>query len=316
MFIRVIVCMYRGAMYLMIMVLALGITFSCKKTEEKERGIGSEIPTLPVINSVKIIPENPLTSDLLQAVLEPQVLTTGGYVYRWKKNGEEIMGETESTLKSEYFFKGDSIEVEVIPYQNEMEGKAKRSEPVAILNSPPVIRSASIAPTPAYSKDDLRAEVDVFDADGDYIRYTYQWRKDNEEILGETGSTLSNSHFRKGDKVSYRVGVTDGESDEVVLHSTVSCILNSPPRITSQSSGCITEGSVYEYTVAAEDPDGDPLTFNLSSAPEGMTIDSSTGVIRWKISEKQSEGSYEFKVIVSDAEGAMAIQPITLSFSL
>ena len=136
------------------------------------------------------------------------------------------------------------------------------------------------------------------------------------EILGETGSTLSRVYFKKGDKISYRVTVTDGESKEVVLHSTVSSILNSPPSITSQSSGCITEGSVYEYTVAAEDPDGDPLTFNLSSAPEGMTIDSSTGVVRWKISEKQSEGNYEFKVIVSDAEGAMAIKPITLSFSL
>ncbi|KPJ57597.1 MAG: hypothetical protein AMJ42_04640 [Deltaproteobacteria bacterium DG_8] len=314
MFIRVVM-IFRGTIYLMIMVLALGITFSCKKTEEKEQGIESENLSLPVINSVKILPEKPLSSDHLQAVVKPQVLTSGEYVYRWKRNGEEIMGETERTLKSEYFFKGDSIEVEVIPYQNEMEGKAKRSEPVAILNSPPVIRSASIAPSPAYSKDDLSAEVDVFDADGDYIRYTYQWKKGDEEILAETGSSLSNSHFRKGDKISYRVGVTDGEPDEVVLHSKESYILNSPPRITSQSSGYITEGSLYEYEVAADDQDGDPLTFRLSSAPEGMTIDSSTGMIRWKIREEQREMSYEFKIIVSDSEGAMAIQPITLSVS-
>ena len=306
---------YSEYLYLvMIMIFGLGTTLSCDKSEER-RGTGSEITALPVINSVRIMPERPLTSDLLQAVVEPQVFTTGEYVYRWRRNGEYIIGETESTLESEYFFKDDSIEVEVIPYQDEVEGKAKRSEPVVILNSLPVIRSASIEPSPAYSKDDLKAKVDVFDADGDYIRYAYRWKKDNEEILGETGSTLSNVHFKKGDKISYRVSVTGGESEEVVLHSNVSSILNSPPRITSQSSGYITEGFLYEYKVAAEDPDGDPLTFNLSSAPEGMTIDSSSGVIRWKVGEKQREESYEFKVVVSDAEGAMAIQPITLSVS-
>lgn len=306
---------YARSLYLvMIIIFCLWTTLSCDKSEEK-KGTESESSALPVISSVKILPEKPLSSDLLQAVVEAQGLTSGEYVYQWKRNGEEIMGETESTLESEYFFKGDSIQVEVIPYQDEVEGKAKRSEPVVILNSPPVIRSASIEPSPAYSKDDLRAEVDVFDADGDYIRYSYQWKKGNEEILGESGSTLSCSYFKKGDKISYRVSVTDGESEEVVLHSNVSYILNSPPHITSQSSGYITEGFLYEYTVAADDLDGDPLTFSLSSAPEGMTIDSSTGVIRWKIGEKQREESCEFKVMVSDSEGGLAIQPITLSVS-
>jgi len=309
MLIKIMRWMYTSGLNLVIMILALGLTFSCGKKEEK----GISAPS--VINAIKILPERPKSSDLLRAVVEPQVITTGEYVYRWRRNGEYIIGETESTLKSEYFFKDDSIEVEVIPYRDEVEGKAKRSEPVVILNSLPVIRSASMEPSPAYSKDDVKAKVDVFDADGDYIRYAYLWKKDSEEILGETGSTLSNVHFKKGDKISYRVSVTDGESEEVMLHSNVSSILNSPPRITSQSSGYITEGFLYEYTVAAEDPDGDPLAFNLSSAPEGMTIDSSRGVIRWKVGEKQGKRSYEFKVIVSDAEGAMAIQPITLSVS-
>jgi hypothetical protein len=298
----------------MIIISSLGITLSCDKSEEM-KGTKSESLKPPIISSVKIVPEGPLSSDRLQAVVEAKGLTSVEYVYRWKRNGEDIMGETESTLESEHFLKGDSIEVEVIPYQDEVEGKAKRSEPVIILNSLPVIRSAGIEPSPAYSKDDLKAEVEVFDADSDFIRYTYQWKKGDEEIPGETGSILSSSHFKKGDKISYRLSVADGESEEIMLHSKASNILNSPPNITSQSSGDVTEGFLYEYTVAAEDPDDDLLTFRLSSAPEGMTIDSSTGLIRWKIGEKQRDESYEFKVIVSDAEGAMAIQPITLKVS-
>ena len=108
--------------------------------------------------------------------------------------------------------------------------------------------------------------------------------------------------------------MSDVESEEIVIHSNVVSILNSSPSITSQPSGRM-EGFLYEYAVAAEDPDGDQLEFKLSSAPEGMTIDSSTGMIKWKVGEKQREGSYEFKVIVSDSEGATAIQPITLNIS-
>ena len=260
------------------------------------------------------MPEKPLSSSHLQAVVEHQGLVPVSYICCWKKNGEEIAGEEENILESENFSKGDSIEVEVTPYQEEIKGKVKKSNPVIILNSPPVMRSASIEPSPAHSRDDLKAEVDAFDADGDYIRCSYQWKKNGEEITGEVGATLSNAHFKRGDKISYRLSVSDDESEEIVVHSNAISILNSSPSITSQPSGHIKE-FLYEYAVSAEDPDGDPLEFKLSSAPEGMAIDSSTGVIRWKVGEKQREGSYAFQVMVSDPEGAMAIQPITLDVS-
>ena len=297
----------------LIIIFGLVIAPSCGKSEEK-KGAESETLVPPVIESVKILPERPLSSSYLQAVVKSQGFTPVEYVYSWKRNGEEIIGEEESTLKSEHFFKGDRIEVEVIPYREKVKGMAKKSGPVLILNSPPNIKSVAITPSPAYSKDDLHAEVDAFDPDGDYIRYAYQWKKGDEEIPGEIEATLSSSHFKRGDKISYWVSMTDGESKEIVLHSNASSILNSAPCITSQPSGII-EGFLYEYEVAAEDPDGDPLKFSLSSAPEGMTIDSATGVIRWNIGERQRKGSYEFKVIVSDTEGAKAVQPITLNVS-
>lgn len=296
-----------------VVIFCLGTAPSCDKSEEKEEA-KSKISSLPVIRSVKIMPEKPLSSSHLQAVVEHQGFAPVSYICCWKKNGEEITGEEENILESENFSKGDSIEVEVTPYQDEVKGKVNKSDPVIILNSPPVMRSASIEPSPAHSRDDLKAEVDAFDADGDYIRYFYQWEKDDEEIAGETDTTLSNAHFKRGDKISYRLSVSDDESEEIVVHSNVISILNGSPSITSQPSGHM-EGFLYEYAVSAEDPDGDQLEFKLSSAPEGMTIDSSTGVIRWKVGEKQREESYEFKVIVSDPEGAMATQPITLNVS-
>ena len=315
MFVKVIKRICPGTLSLIIVILTLAFAFSCEKAKEEEKEVITGIPAPPVINFVKILPENPSSSEDLEAKVETKWDADVEYVYQWRKNGGEIMGETESTLESNCFFKGDTIEVRVMPYKGELMGKFKRSKPVVILNSPPVVKSASIEPSPAYANNDLKVKVDAFDADGDYIRYTYQWKKGNRELQGETGSTLSSSYFKKGDKISYWASVTDGESEEKQFYSGTTLIHNSPPSIVSQSSGKVTGGSLYEYKVVAEDVDGDALTYKLSSAPEGMTINASTGMIKWNIAREQRDVNYEFKVIVVDAEGAVAIQPITLKIS-
>jgi hypothetical protein len=237
------------------------------------------------------------------------------YTYRWMNNGEEIADETESALKSDFFSKRDTIAVEVTPYHNEVGGTPVQSEPVVIANTPPAMRSFTIDPSPAYSKDDLTAALDVFDADDDYIRIAYQWKKENQALSGETDATLAKTVFTRGDTISCEVRISDDESEEVVFHSSKIAILNSAPLITSQLSGKNMEGYLFEYAVTAEDPDGDPLEFSLASEPEGMTIDSSTGMVQWEAREDQRKGNYEFQLIATDPEGAQAIQPITLTIS-
>jgi hypothetical protein len=295
------------------LVLALGFTLSCGKKEEQETP--SESTPFLVINSVMITPETPVSSTLLQVLVQPQHVGMVTYTYRWMNNGEEITDETESALKSEFFSKGDTIEVEVTPYHNEVGGKPVKSEPVVIVNTPPAMRSFTIEPSPAYSKDDLTAALDVFDADDDYIRIAYQWKQDNQDLPGETDATLAKTVFTRGDTIGCEVRISDDESEEIVFHSSEIAILNSAPLITSQLSGKNMEGYLFEYAVTAEDPDGDPLELSLSSEPEGMTIDSSTGMVRWEAREDQRKGNYEFQVIASDPEGAQAIQPITLTIS-
>jgi hypothetical protein len=293
------------------MMFTFAITLSCGKTEESGKE-GEQTPS-PVISSVTIKPPNPLSSSTLEAVVTPQ-RADREYVYRWLVNGEEVLHETEITLEGEHFSKGDTIEVEVTPYRNEVSGKAAKSESVLIINSTPVMMSLTIGPAPAHSRDDLKVYLDVSDADDDYIRVAYQWEKNKEPIAGETGETLSNDLFSKGDKISCRVTFSEDESDEVSYQSNILTILNSAPIITSRLSGNNLEGYLFSYTVAAEDPDGDPLEFSLDNAPEGMNIDPAAGTISWEAGEEQRKGTYEFQVIVSDPEGAKAMQPVTLTF--
>ena len=57
---------------------------------------------------------------------------------------------------------------------------------------------------------------------------------------------------------------------------------NSAPEITSSPVlGADAEG-LYRYDVGAVDPDGDDLIFDLTLAPEGMSISENTGVIVWQ----------------------------------
>jgi hypothetical protein len=292
-------------------VLTFALVLSCGKAEESGKE-GKQPPSL-VISSVTIKPPNPLSSSTLQAEVKPQHADTE-YTYRWLVNGEEALHETESTLESDQFSKGDSIVVEVTPYQDEMSGKAVQSEPVLVQNTPPAMRSFTIEPSPAHSTDDLTARLEVVDADDDYIRIAYQWEKNKEPLSGETGETLSHDLFSKGDKISCRATFSEEETDEVTYHSSAITIANSGPTITSRLSGNNLEGFKFSYTVVAEDPDGDPLEFSLNEAPEGMTIDPSTGTITWEAGEDQRKGVYEFEAIVSDPEGSKALQPITLTF--
>jgi len=63
---------------------------------------------------------------------------------------------------------------------------------------------------------------------------------------------------------------------------TVANTNNGAPMITSTPVTAATPATPYSYDVAATDPDvGDTLTYSLVTAPSGMTINSSTGLLQW-----------------------------------
>lgn len=68
-------------------------------------------------------------------------------------------------------------------------------------------------------------------------------------------------------------------------------------------------GGLYQYTVPARDADGDPLTFTLTSAPDGMTIDPN-GLITWT---PAVAGTPTVTVEVSDGRGGAGVQAFTLT---
>ena len=88
----------------------------------------------------------------------------------------------------------------------------------------------------------------------------------------------------------------------LLLPLLVGCFLlppkNQDPIITSVPVTDATVGQVYTYNVEATDPDGDPLTYSLPVAPDGMEI-STEGLLSWT---PVATGSYEGTVEVSDGK--------------
>ena len=87
---------------------------------------------------------------------------------------------------------------------------------------------------------------------------------------------------------------------------------NNPPVITSTSIETATVGEDYTYTVEATDPDGDDLTYFLTTNPStGMAIDENSGVISWA---PITAGSYDVTVEVSDGK-LSDVQSFTITVS-
>lgn len=100
---------------------------------------------------------------------------------------------------------------------------------------------------------------------------------------------------------------------------------NTMPTISSTPPTTVTAiGQYYTYAFNASDPDNNPLTFSLLQFPQGMTINSSTGLIEWLINvtlpkfqsgNKAGIGPAKINVSVkaTDIYGASAIQNFTIT---
>jgi len=267
----------------------------------------------PVITSVKIFPERPDKKSELRLIIQGYDPDRDPvqYEYQWIKNDEEMIGENKIILKSGNFKKGDLLRIRVTPFDGKVKGEPFLSAPVTIFDAPPVIQEIWIEPKLPFANDNLRAHVKNNDADGDLLHNTYRWERNGIVLDGVSGEVLERGRFGKGDSIAVTVIPDDGETTGRPQKSEPIRISNSPPVITS-APPTKTDGNTYTYQVIANDPDNDPVTFTLKTAPKGMEINRETGLIRWEI-QREDRGTHSIEVEASDTEGAKSFQRYTLS---
>ena len=277
----------------------LFLSLSCSRENPSEVVSQQPQEVGGVSYSLEITPINVTRNSTLY--LAPHGFTASDARIEWLVNGSPVMSSTPSEFRTTETIKKDKVQVKAI-----IEGKEILSNMVQIQNSPPEISKIKILPEIFKPGDALSVEASGSDADGDEVTLTYEWTKNGEP---SGNSKQINALLRKGDKVDIKITPYDGEAygRTVILHREIG---NLPPVITENIKHDF-DGISYAYQVKAADPDGDPLTYSLKSAPSGMTIDPSTGSIKWTV-PADFKGKASLTVSVTDGRGGEAVQTLTI----
>jgi len=292
--------------------LFLGVSDKPQQTLSADQTVTRSIPA---IERVYITPSKPTGRDSLLANVE----TNGSqdnilFRYQWERNDFVIEGATGGTLKSSLFARGDVISVTVVPVRMAVEGKLVRSGQVTIRNTPPVMLSAFINPKVLFVDTEVYVETKAEDQDQDDIELLYQWVNNGVEIYGQKGPRLNPVHFAKGDRIQVEVTPFDRFDHGTMLMSAAVIVNNSPPQIVSHPPTILTEPGTFVYKVRAEDIDDDSVSYSLSpGGPAGVTINSESGLIVWKIPQDVEEGLNRIEVIARDGDGGETSQWFTLN---
>ena len=179
-------------------------------------------------------------------------------------------------------------------------------------NAAPEFEDLAEAAEVATVDEEYNVTVEATDEDDDELTYSLEEAPDGMEIDDETGEitwTPDSSQLGENDvevKVEDEHGATDTLEFEIFVAEG-----NSAPEITSTAVTAATQNLAYSYDVEATDADtGDTLTFSLDTAPAGMTIDATTGVIQWI---PTVAGSHAVTVKVEDDEEASDTQTFTIT---
>lgn len=231
--------------------------------------------------------------------------------YQWYVDNAPLAGQTNATLPGELLRRGQTVFVEIVPTDGTSQGQPYRTASVVVGNSSPRITAVSLAPQTVRAGERLEAQVEANDPDHDRVDLTYRWYRNDALIKEGEDSFLDTTGFVASDRIAVEVTASDPAGSATSSKSESRTVGNSGPTIVSTPPTAAVQGR-FDYSVIARDPDGDPLTYHLETAPPGMTINSETGRIGWQIPTDQ-QGMFHVKVVAKDRQGGLATQEFDLT---
>lgn len=169
-------------------------------------------------------------------------------------------------------------------------------------NRPPRVGAITFSPAAPTASESVRVSVETEDPDKDRLDIDYLWFINGERQLTRTRDSLPFLDFKKGDILAVEVSVSDGTTT-VQRNSADITVVNSAPVFTTDPRRLRSlDGAVIE----ADDPDGDPLTYTLKGAPDGMTIDPKSGALSYVGTQDEPGGAYAIRVIANDGDQGRA----------
>ena len=182
------------------------------------------------------------------------------------------------------------------------------------VNFPPVF--GSIAPTAATSGQRYRYDAIVTDPDrSDRPTFDLVVKPAGMSVDPTRGVVVWTPSSDQVGEHDVILRVQDGRGGVALQSFRVKVGLpNSAPVITSTPQTQALVGVAYAYQTRALDEDGNRLAYSLTSSPQGMTIDSSTGFVTWSPSVSQI-GLNPVTINVSDGLQGSDSQSFTIVVS-
>lgn len=172
------------------------------------------------------------------------------------------------------------------------------------VNRPPVVT----APDRFNAENDtVSYSLTTSDPDGDPLTFSAVGLPPGIAIDPSTGALSGHLDFNSAGVYHPSVVVNDGTVSVTQPFNWTVTDVNRPPVVTPVDQHNV-EGDAVSYQVAASDPDGDAMVFNITGLPTGLTFDPSTGFITGSLGYNTA-GSYPVTVVVSDvrAEGSLSV---------
>ncbi len=151
-------------------------------------------------------------------------------------------------------------------------------------------------------------DVKGIDLDGDPLIWTLTSAPRGMSIDSASGTVRWRPAADQLGLADVVVLVTDAQGGTATQRFTITVrARNVPPVISTVPLTRASVGQIYNYSVRAADVDGDPLSYTLTRAPQGMSINSVTGLVQWTPLARQV-GSQDVEIIVEDGQGSKATQ--------
>ncbi len=181
--------------------------------------------------TVTITPANPTTNDSLQANVSGGEDIDGDtvtFTYQWLKDGAPQPGRVYPKLAAKWTSPGEEWLCAVTPNDGSEDGTSGEDTVTIEGNVAPTQPTVTISPARPIDGDSLRANVaDCTDANGDAIRYTYEWYKDETLQPGRGYATVAAKWTAPGQVWRCVVTPSDGAASGTPGEDTVT--INTPP---------------------------------------------------------------------------------------
>ncbi len=282
-------------------------------------------PTAPV---VAFATEKPTVTSPLRVLVKTPAADPDGdelrYQYRWIRDGAAIaVPDGTDASRAEPFWtastevpttelrKGQRWVVEVRAHDGEKAGPVARAT-TAIVNSPPPAPRIVFSPERPRRVDGIAVSIEQPpDPDGDVVTYRYAWTRDGQRFETPTDQAqIPRGVAKKGQRWAVEVTASDGEADSPpVRHQAVIADTSPGPTAVALCDGPVPAGTVPQarITLAASDPDGDPVTYRHEWTVNGKPVPAAQGQARLTAPALRKHD--RVRVVVTPWDGELAGPP-------